>query len=68
MRDQLVFICHATEEKAEHLECSFGGLFACPETNQQTCDNGHIDLNLDAVFGMAQQVLTTKNAFEPPKK
>jgi hypothetical protein len=68
MGQQLVFICHAAEEKTEHLVCSFGGLFACLETNQQTCNDGHVDLNLDAVFRMARQVLTTKNAFEPPKK
>lgn len=68
MSQQLVCVCHTTKEEAQHFERPFGGLFARPETNQQARNDRHVDLNLDAVRTIAQQVLATKNAFEPAKK
>jgi hypothetical protein len=51
----------ATEIEAEQLVGAFGGGPPYPQTNEQAGDEGHIDLQMDAVRALTEQMAATQD-------
>ena len=68
MSHQFVFRGPAREVELNHLQGAKGWFPADPETDEQTGDDGQVDLDRDAVVAVGQQMTATQDALEPAKE
>src|SRR3954471_11930084 len=68
MGDQLRLTGPPAEVETEHLIGAFGRRAPDPQADQQTGDQGHIDLHPHAIGCLTQQVSAAQHTFDPPEK
>ena len=68
MGDQLRLTGPPAEVETEHLIGAFGRRVPDPQADQQTGDQGHIDLHPHAIGCLTQQVSAAQHTFDPPEK
>src|ERR1700693_2621333 len=68
MSHQFLFRGPAREVELQHLQSAKGWFAPGPQANEQTGNEGQVDLDRDAVQTVGQQMTTTEDALEPAKK
>ena len=68
MSHQFLFGGPALEVELDHFQGPDGGLPPRPEADEQTGNDGQVDLDGDAVLAVGQQMTATQDAFEPAEK
>ena len=68
MGDQFSFRGPATEVEAEHLIRPLGRCPSDPQADQQTRNEGGIDLDTHPIYPLAQQMPAAQHTFDPAEK
>ena len=68
MGNQFSFRGPATEVEAEHLIRPRGRRPSDPQADQQTCNEGGIDLDTHPIDPLAQQMPAAQHTFDPAEK
>ena len=68
MSQQFLFRGPVHEVELNHLQGANGWLPPYPETDEQTGDDGQVDLDRNAVLAVGQQMTATQDALEPAKE